>query len=152
MRRVANVRAIMLVLAAALLAGTVADAADAPQGTAPRSWETRLQQQLGLRDDQVQAIREIREREAAAWRQHWQTLRQARAELRRLILSEADEAKIQARHAEVQQLMADGLTRRINTLREITPLLTPEQREKFAAMMEQSRQYFRGSRRPQQQS
>jgi Spy/CpxP family protein refolding chaperone len=152
MRRVANVRAVMLVLAAALLAGAVADAADAPQGTAPRSWETRLQQQLGLRDDQVQAIREIREREAVAWRQHGQTLRQARAELRRLILSEADETKIQARHAEVQQLMADGLTRRLNTLREITPLLTPEQREKFAAMMEQGRQHFRGSRRPQQQS
>ena len=68
-----------------------------------------------------------------------EALRQARAELRRLILSEADQPSIEAKHAQVQQLMTEGLAKRINTLKEITPLLTPEQREKFAAMMEHGR-------------
>ena len=149
MRRVAVLRAVTMFLAATLAAGTVAYAADAPQGTAPRAWETRLQQKLGLRDDQVQAIRQIREREAPGWKQHWQVLGQARAELRRLILSEADQASIDAKHAQVQQLMTEGLAKRINTLKEITPLLTPEQREKFTAMMEHGRHFHRYRQPPQ---
>lgn len=143
MKRVPVLRAVTMFLAATLAAGTAAYAAEAPQGTAPRSWETRLQQHLGLRDDQVQAIRQIREREAPAWKQHWQALREARAELRRLILSEADQPSIEAKHAQVQQLMTEGLAKRVNALKEITPLLTPEQREKFAAMMEHGRHFGR---------
>ena len=143
MRRIAVFRAVTMFLVATLAAGTVAHAAEAPQGMAPRSWETRLQQQLGLRDDQVQAIRQIREREAPAWKQHGQALRQARAELRRLILSEADQPSIDAKYAQVQQLMTEGLAKRVNTLKEITPLLTPEQREKFAALMEHGRHFHR---------
>ena len=146
MRRVAVMRAVTMFLAATLAAGTVAYAAETPQGTTPRSWETRLQQKLGLRDDQVQAIREIREREAPGWKQHWMALGQARSELRKLILSEADQASIDAKHAQVQQLMAEGLAKRINTLKEITPILTPEQREKFTAMMEQGRHQHRDRR------
>jgi Spy/CpxP family protein refolding chaperone len=97
----------------------------------------------------VQAIRQIRDREAPAWKQHWQAHRQARAELRKLILSEADQASIDAKQAELQQLMAEGLARRVSTLKEITPLLTPEQREKFTAMMEQHRHSHRHRRAPQ---
>lgn len=149
MRRATVLRAVTMFLAATLAAGTVAYAADAPQGSAHRSWETRLQQKLGLRDDQVQAIRQIRDREAPGWKQHGQALRQARAELRKLILSEADQASIDAKHTEVQQLMAEGLAKRVNTLKEITPLLTPEQREKFTAMMEQHRHPHRHRRQPQ---
>jgi Spy/CpxP family protein refolding chaperone len=152
MRHVAVLRAVTMFLAATLAAGTVAYAAEAPQGTTPHSWETRLQQQLGLRDDQVKAIREIREREAPGWKQHWAELGQARKDLRKLILSEADQATIDAKHAQVQQLMAEGLTKRVNTLKEITPLLTPEQREKFTAMMEQGRHHHRYHRPPQPQS
>jgi Spy/CpxP family protein refolding chaperone len=149
MRRATALRAVTMLLAATLAAGTVAYAADAPQGTTPRSWETRLQQKLGLRDDQVQAIRQIRHREAPAWKQHSVALRQARSELRKLILSEADQASIDAKQAQVQQLMAEGLAKRIDTLKEITPLLTPEQREKFTAMMEQGRHHHRYRRPPQ---
>ena len=149
MRCVTVLRAVAMFLAVTLGAGTPAYAADAPPGTAPHSWETRLQQQLGLRDDQVQAIHEIREREAGAWKQHWQAVRQAQAELRRLILGEADQPSIDVKQAQVQQLMADGLTKRINTLKEITPLLTPEQREKFATMMEQGRHFRRYRQQPQ---
>jgi Spy/CpxP family protein refolding chaperone len=149
MRRVAVLRAVTMFLAATLAAGTVAYAAEAPQGTAPRSWETRLQQKLDLRDDQVQAIRQIREREAPGWKQHRVALGQAQSELRKLILTEADQASIDAKHAQVQQLMAEGLAKRINTLKEITPLLTPEQREKFTAMMEQGRHQHRYRRQPQ---
>jgi Spy/CpxP family protein refolding chaperone len=136
----------MMVIAATLVAGAVADAADTPQAAPHRSWESRLQQELGLRDDQVQAMRQIREREATAGKQHVQALRQARAELRRLILSGADQPSIDAKQAQVQQLMVEGLTRRINTLKEITPILTPEQREKFAALMERGGRHFRGPR------
>lgn len=138
MTRTSWLRAVTLVLAATLVAAALAYAAEPPQGDARHGrWESRLQQQLGLTDQQTQAIREIHGRQSQAWKTHWQTLRQAQAELRRLILTEADEATIQAKQEEVQRLLGETVQMRVNTLKEVTPILTPEQREKYAALAEQ---------------
>lgn len=104
-------------------------------------WEERLQQRLGLTDQQVQAIREIRARDAESRKQHYQAMRTARAELSRLILIEADQASIDAKQAEVQQLVAAGVERRVKMLQEVTPLLTPEQREALAQLAEKGKRY-----------
>lgn len=135
MRRTRWLYAATLLAVTALVSGTAAYAADPPKGE-PRhhAWGSRLQQRLGLTDQQLQAIQQIHQRDAEALKQHRQALRQARAELRRLILGEADEPSIDAKQAEVQRLMAAEVEMRARHLREITPLLTPEQREKLAEL------------------
>ena len=133
-------RALMLVLAATLVAATLAQAAEPAGGDARHGRrEGRLQQQLGLTDQQAQAIREIHARQSQALKTHSQTLRQAQAELRRLVLIEADQATVQAKLEEVQRLLGETVQMRVNTLKEVTPILTPEQREKYATMAEQGR-------------
>jgi len=49
----------------------------------PLRWESRLKQQLGLNDQQAQALHEVYQRDADAKRQHWQQLHQAQTELGR---------------------------------------------------------------------
>ncbi|MEK7715624.1 MAG: Spy/CpxP family protein refolding chaperone, partial [candidate division NC10 bacterium] len=78
-------------------------------------------------------------RQSQTWKTHSQTLRQAQAELRRLVLSEADQASVQAKQEEVQRLLGETVQMRVNTLKEMTSILTPEQREKYAATAEQGR-------------
>ncbi len=140
MTRLSWLLAVTLVLAAPVVPAALAQAAEPAQGdTRHGRWEGRLQQQLGLTAQQAQAIREIHARQSQTWKTHSQTLRQAQAELRRLVLSEADQASVQAKQEEVQRLLGETVQMRVNTLKEMTSILTPEQREKYAATAEQGR-------------
>ena len=140
MTRTSWLRAVTLVLAVTLVPAALAQAAEPAQGdTRHGRKEGRLQQQLGLTDQQAQAIREIYARQSQALKTHSQALRQAQADLRRLVLTEADQATVQAKQEEVQRLLGETVQMRVNTLKEVTPILTPEQRQKYAAMGEQSR-------------
>ncbi len=91
----------------------------------------RLQAELGLSDDQVRAIHQLHVGQWEARHQLRKALREARTSLRELILTGGDEAAIQAKTAEVQQLLAQALQMRVTTMRGISQILTPEQREKF---------------------
>ena len=102
----------------------------------------------GLRYD-IATNPERMPRFAAAMKQHAQTVRQAQAELRRLVLGEADEGAIQSKLAELQRLLADGAQMRVDRLKELTPILSPEQRQRLAELMSQPRRFHRGPR-PQQ--
>ena len=95
---------------------------------------SRLQQNLGLSDDQVNAIRQIHEQQRDARRQLWQSLRQAQTDLRQLALSGGDAAAIAAKKTDVGQLLAQGLDLRVQALQQIGPLLTAEQRDKLAQL------------------
>jgi Spy/CpxP family protein refolding chaperone len=99
----------------------------------------RLQQELGLSEDQLQALTEIHRRHAGTQKQHWQALGQARNDLRRLVLTGADDATVQAKQAEIEQVLGQMVQTRVDALREISPLLTAEQREKYADMAEKFR-------------
>jgi Spy/CpxP family protein refolding chaperone len=133
-------------LAVALLAPIAVSADQAfAHGGGKRSHGDHLKKALGLTEDQVQAIRAIRARQHEAWKQHGGAMRQASADLRKLVLANADEATIQAKQAEVQKLMAESVALRTNTLREIAPVLTPEQREKMSQMEHRGR-WHRGPR------
>lgn len=92
----------------------------------------RLQQWLGLTDDQMAQIRAIRQRDAESWKHVGRALRQAQAELRRLALTGASPDTIQAKETEVQQLLGQMVQFRVKGLQEIAPLLSAEQREKLA--------------------
>jgi len=138
MRAMSFVRAATLTLVAALVTATAVYAADPP--TAPdraKRWESHLQQKLGLTEDQLQAFRQVyATRDADAQRQQVRALHTAQAELRRLALNGADDATLQAKQAEVQNLLAQSIQRRLDTLKQVGPILNPDQREAFAKMME----------------
>jgi Spy/CpxP family protein refolding chaperone len=147
MRRTSRIATAALAVVAALVTTTAVWTADAASGERRQRAEGDLQQRLGLTDDQVQALRAVRTRDAEARTQHWQSLRTAQAELRRLIVGGADEATIAAKQTEVSQLMAQSLQMRVDRLKEIVPILTPEQREQFVQMMEE-RKHGRGRHGP----
>jgi Spy/CpxP family protein refolding chaperone len=142
-------RSAALTLVAILITATTLYAAD-PQ-TAPdraKRWENRLQQKLGLTEDQLQAFRQVyASRDVEAHRQHHRALRAAQGELRRLALNGADDAIVQAKQTEVQNLLAQSMQMRLDTLKQVGPILTPDQREAFAKMMERGpRGHHRGHR------
>jgi Spy/CpxP family protein refolding chaperone len=97
-------------------------------------WLDRVQTKLQLTDDQMQAIRQIHDRDAETQRQLFRSLHQAQADLRRLALENTDPAAIEQKAAEIAGLQAQALQLRVRRLQEIAPLLTPEQRERFAQM------------------
>ncbi len=125
-----TVRFVSLALAASLL---VASAAQAMEGHRGRMLQ-RLQDYLQLSDDQVTAIQQVYAANADARKQLWQSLRQARLELRQLALTGGDPLAIQAKGSEIEQLMAQGLQMRVADLQNIGPILSPEQRDKFAQL------------------
>jgi Spy/CpxP family protein refolding chaperone len=127
-------------LVAALLVSSVLAAATvthAQQQSPPAKGDrmfSRLQKNLGLTDAQVTQIRAIYGQQREAHKQLGQSLRQARTDLRQLALNAGDATAIAAKKAEVAQLMAQGLDLRVQTLQQIGPILTPEQRDKLAQM------------------
>jgi Spy/CpxP family protein refolding chaperone len=130
----------------AVAASTTVDPVSAHQA---HRGHVRLQEALGLTDQQVQAMREVRTRDAEAGKQLFRQLRQTRLELTRLVLADADTASIEAKQAEVQALMNQVIERRVTRLKEIVPILTPEQREKYAELVTQGGFGHRhGHRRP----
>ena len=155
MRRFSFRAAALATLATMLVAGAAfaADPSTTTQDPQQRrqQWQQRFQQKLGLTDVQAQQIGEIRQRHVQAERQTWTQLREAQKELRRLALSGADDRTLNAKQTEVQTLLTQGMQARLNMLKEIGPILSPEQREAYAQMMDRG---FRGHRHkgPRQQS
>jgi Spy/CpxP family protein refolding chaperone len=141
MRKISFKTAVLGALAVTLVAAG-AYAADPPT-TAPAPQEQQqhqrgawLQKKLGLTDVQAQQIREIQAKDFASQKPNWQALRQAQGELRRLALSGADTRTLSAKQTEVQNLMNQSLQARVNTLAQIGPILSPEQRDAYAKMMD----------------
>jgi Spy/CpxP family protein refolding chaperone len=118
-----------------LLAGTGVALAQDTQGSAVPAHRGhgmgRLQTRLGLTDDQVTAIKAAYAKHRDAQKQAWQALRTAQTDLRQLALNGADTT---AKTAEVQQLLGQTVAARVKVLQEIGPILTPEQRVKFAEL------------------
>jgi Spy/CpxP family protein refolding chaperone len=141
-------RAATLTLVATLVAATALYAAD-PQAGAGKStrWEGHLQRKLGLTDDQLQALRQLRaSRDVEAERQQHRALRAAQGELRRLALNGADDGTLAAKQAEIQALLTQQMQQRVDALKQIGPVLTDDQREAFAKMMERGPRGHRGHR------
>jgi len=139
-------------LAAMLVAGA-AYAADPPttptQQQQPQQRGAWLQKKLGLSDTQMQQIRDIQTKDFANQKQNWQALRQAQGELRRLALSGADQATLSAKETEVQNLLTQSLQARVAMLQQIGPILSADQREAYAKMMDHGP---RGHRHMRQQT
>lgn len=125
---------------AAILTATGAAWADSP--TAGPSAHVRFQERLGLSDQQMTAIKEVHARHADERKQLWQSLHQARTDLKLAALNGGD---VKAKSAAVAALLAQMTELRANTLAEIAPILTPEQRDALAKMGEHGH-WHRGHR------
>lgn len=136
----------VLGLALGLLGPTavLADQANPPTDGRPRDHQ-KFQEKLGLTDDQMTRIREVWQRQRASARPVFQALRVANQQLRELALNGAKDDAIQVKLAEIEGLQGQALQLRVATLREISPLLTDEQRQKLAQM---SPMGWRHHRRP----
>ena len=147
-------RAATLTLVAALATASAVYAADPPATTGqPNRWESRLQQKLNLSEDQLNAFRQLHAgRDIQAQRQQFKALRAAQGELRRLALNGADDATLQAKQAEVNNLLAQSMQQRLAALKQIGPILNADQREAFAKMMDGGWHHHRGPRTQQQPS
>ena len=103
----------------------------------------RFQERLGLTDEQMAAIKEINGRRAAERKQLAQSLRQARVELKEAALNGGD---VKAKAAAVTTLVGQMTELHASTLQEISPLLTPEQREAMAKMSPAMHRHHHGAR------
>ena len=130
-------------IVAALVASSVLAAATfthAQQPPAPHGDRmlSRLQKNLGLTEDQVNQLRPIfqqqRDQQRDARRQLWQSMHQSQKDLRQLALNGGDANAIAAKKAQIAQLAGQGLDMRIQSLQQIGPILTQEQRDKLAQM------------------
>ena len=90
-----------------------------------------LRAELGLTEDQIKSIREIRARHSQSTRETVRALRDARRALREMALENTDDATFSAKSAEVRELSGQVLEARARTLQEVARILTPEQREKL---------------------
>jgi periplasmic protein CpxP/Spy len=113
------------------LAAASPASADAAQ---PQHYTQRLQKRLGLTDDQAAKVQAVQQQNHDAFRQVAASLRKAQADLRQMALNGADAAAVQAKTAEVQQLLGQIVQLRVQTLQQLAPILTPEQRQKMAQL------------------
>ena len=90
-----------------------------------------LRDELGLTEEQVKSIREVRARHWQSMRETVLALRDARRALNEMALGNADEGAFSAKAAEVRELSGQVLEARARTLQEVSRILTPEQRDKL---------------------
>jgi Spy/CpxP family protein refolding chaperone len=113
-----------------LVSGAVPSEAHVARRVAPIE-RSAIREQLGLTEDQVKSIKEIRARHWQGMRETVQALREARRALREMTWNDTDDATFTAKAAEVRELSGQVLEARVRTLQEIARVLTPDQREKL---------------------
>jgi Spy/CpxP family protein refolding chaperone len=113
-----------------LVSGVMPSEATLARRVAPIQ-RSALREELGLTEDQIKSIREIRTRHWQSMRETVRALREARRDLREMVLQNTDETTFSAKAAEVRELSGQVLEARARTLQEVARILTPEQRAKL---------------------
>jgi periplasmic protein CpxP/Spy len=93
--------------------------------------------ELNLSREQIQKIREIRDRYQDRLTQQRQAARQAQRELRELMSGNASTEQIRQKHEQVQTFQKELETTRMESMLAIREVLNPEQRQKLAETMRQ---------------
>jgi len=113
-----------------LVSGVMPSEATVARRVAPIQ-RSALRDEIGLTEEQVKSIREIRTRHWQSIRETVRALRHARRDLRDMVLANTDEAAFSAKATEVRELSGQVLEARARTLQEVARVLTPEQRAKL---------------------
>jgi Spy/CpxP family protein refolding chaperone len=107
----------------------------------------KLIEQLDLSEEQAEQIRAIREQSRAANEDLFEEVQQAREQMQSLLSSGASNAELEQQHERMQALHQQMGDRRFQTMLQIREVLTPEQQQQLAELMEQRREQFGGRRR-----
>ncbi|AFY61528.1 Spy/CpxP family protein refolding chaperone [Synechococcus sp. PCC 6312] len=92
---------------------------------------------LNLTPEQASRMQAVREKYKGQMTQAREQLKQARTELRQLMVNGASESQARAKFQQVQQLESKMAELRFQTMLEINAILTPSQRQQLASQMEQ---------------
>jgi Spy/CpxP family protein refolding chaperone len=93
----------------------------------------RIAEKLGLNDGQIVEIKKVRNEEKAYVLAKLSDLHKARVDMRNVIQQQTgkvDEKAVRAAHAKVAAVEADLAVERAKIYAKISPILTPEQRDK----------------------
>jgi Spy/CpxP family protein refolding chaperone len=93
-----------------------------------------VQSALGLTEEQLKQVRQIHAQQAPTRKQIAEQLQQAEADLRQLAVNGGDPSALQAKQAEVTQLLGRTVAMRVESLQALAAVLTPEQRAKLSQM------------------
>ena len=108
-----------------------------------RGWQGRgmpkFLEQLDLTDEQSAQIEAIHEQYRAVNEQDYQKLQQARESMRSLFAQDANPNQLRQQHQEIQSLRQQLGNRRFETMLQVREILTSEQRQQMAELMEQHR-------------
>lgn len=142
-KRFFTVTAIVLAVAAGL-ASAVAHAAQSGRHARHAGWMLqRMASELNLSYTQQAQIKNILQTEKGKIQPLRQQLRQNRMDQSSITTGTFDEAQVRAYANKQAQLMSDLTVERERTKSQIFALLTPDQRQKAVALMQEHRQYRR---------
>ncbi len=105
--------------------------------------QMRLMEELNLTAEQQQRMQGIRSKYEGNISQRQQELRQAAEQLSQLMAGNASTPQIRAQHDRVQDLSQQLGDLRFESMLEMRDVLTVEQRNRFAQLMEQRRENVR---------
>lgn len=111
-------------------------------------------EQLDLSEEQRQQIAEIQEKYAPEIQQNQEELRSAYEELREMMVGNTSDEVIRQQHQEIGLMRQDLADLRLEGLLEVREVLTLEQRQELADMMQERRQAWSerfGNRRARRQ-
>jgi len=101
-----------------------------------------LMQALNLSQEQKQKLETIRKQSQAQMGQRKQALRQAEQSLRQMMQGTDSADQLRAQHQQVQELRQQMENLRFENMLAMREVLTPEQRAKFAELMQQRHRKF----------
>ncbi|MBE9168469.1 Spy/CpxP family protein refolding chaperone [Pleurocapsales cyanobacterium LEGE 06147] len=104
------------------------------------SWGRKLLQELNLSQDQKQQIEQIRRQYQQAMVQGQKNLHSAQQELAKMMVGTDTTEVIRSQHQQVVQLRQELGELRFESMLAIREILTPEQRQKFAQIMQSHRE------------
>ena len=100
----------------------------------------KLIEQLDLSDEQVQQLNTIRQKYASQLQPLRERIRATAEELRTMMQGEASDTALRMKHKEMASLRQKMGDLRFESMIEMRKVLTPQQRQEFAQLMQQRRQ------------
>ena len=104
----------------------------------------RMQQELGLNDNQTSQIKAIHEQAKQDTQGLREQMRQAKEEMNQLMASDASDGELRQQYRKIQEIRQQLSEKRFETKLAVRKVLTPEQRTKMAQLKQQRRQNWRG--------
>ncbi len=113
------------------------------ESSRPERGPGRLMQQLNLSKAQMQQLAAIRQKYQQQMVQLKEQLQTNREQLRQMMTGTESAEAIRDKHQEMSNLQRQMESLRFESMLEMRNVLTPEQRQEFAQLMQQHRQQFR---------